>query len=164
MTFNTMTERFFERNLIKGKTLKDVIFDLKRKNKKIVFTNGCFDILHVGHIRLLSAAKKLGNILIVGVNSDNSVKRLKGPTRPVHNQNERVELLNALRCVNYTTIFEEDDPYEIIKYIEPDVLVKGGDWTIETTIGHDIVPKTVIIPLEEGYSTTNIIEKIGKKK
>ena len=159
-----MTEYFFEKQLIKGKTLKDVVFDFKRKNKKIVFTNGCFDILHVGHIRLLTAARDLGAALIVGVNSDSSVKRLKGPTRPIFNQDERMELLLALRCVNYTTIFNEDDPYNIIKYIEPDVLVKGGDWTIETTIGHDIVPKTVIIPVEKGYSTTNIINKINKKR
>jgi rfaE bifunctional protein nucleotidyltransferase chain/domain len=159
-----MTEYFFEKQLIKGKTLKDVVFDFKRKNKKIVFTNGCFDILHVGHIRLLTAARDLGAALIVGVNSDSSVMRLKGPTRPIFNQDERMELLLALRCVNYTTIFNEDDPYNIIKYIEPDVLVKGGDWTIETTIGHDIVPKTVIIPVEKGYSTTNIINKINKKR
>ena len=127
---------------------------------KIVFTNGCFDILHRGHIEYLKKSKDLGDFLIVGINSDESIKRLKGPNRPINNEQDRKFMLENLACVNSVVIFNEDTPYEIIKKIKPNVLTKGGDYTIETTIGYDLVEKTYIIPFTSGYSTTNIIERI----
>lgn len=127
---------------------------------KIVFTNGCFDILHRGHIEYLQKSKDLGDFLIVGINSDESVKRLKGLNRPINNEQDRKFMLQSLKCVNSVVVFNEDTPYEIIKKLKPDVLTKGGDYTIETTIGHDLVEKTYIIPFTSGYSTTNIIERI----
>lgn len=127
---------------------------------KIVFTNGCFDILHRGHIEYLQKSKDLGDFLIVGINSDESVKKLKGPNRPINNEQDRKFMLQSLKCVNRVVVFNEDTPYEIIKKLKPHVLTKGGDYTIETTIGHDLVEKTYIIPFTSGYSTTNIIERI----
>ena len=118
-------------------------FKKKNKGKKIVFTNGCFDILHVGHVRYLEQARELGDILIVGVNSDSSVRRLKGPKRPINREQDRVELLAALDCVNHVIIFEEDTPYKLIKEIQPDILVKGGDYTASEVVGGDIVEETV---------------------
>jgi rfaE bifunctional protein nucleotidyltransferase chain/domain len=135
-----------------------------RNTKKIVFTNGCFDILHSGHIAYLYEAKKLGDILIIGLNSDNSIKRIKGEKRPIVLQEERAFLLSALEMVDYVTIFDEDTPYELIKIIKPHILVKGGDWPIDNIVGKDIVEsyggKVLNIPLIEGKSTTNIIERI----
>lgn len=135
--------------------------------KKIVFTNGCFDILHVGHKRYLQQAASLGDILIVGVNSDASVRRLKGPTRPVNNEHDRAEMLSALGFIDYVTIFDEDTPYELIKKIQPDVLVKGGDYKPDEVVGKDIVEarggRLEIISFVEGKSTTNIINKINQK-
>jgi len=135
-----------------------------RNTKKIVFTNGCFDILHSGHIAYLYKAKKLGDILIIGLNSDNSIKRIKGEKRPIILQEERAFLLSALEMVDYVTIFDEDTPYELIKIIKPHILVKGGDWPIDNIVGKDIVEsyggKVLNIPLVEGKSTTNIIERI----
>lgn len=153
--------------------LQDKIIDIKTlvkrtngwklKSEKIVFTNGCFDILHRGHIKILAAAADCGNRLIVGVNTDASVKRLKGPTRPINNQEDRALLLAALAQVDAVVLFDEDTPLEVIKALRPDVLVKGGDYTIETVVGSDVVAeyggKTEIIDLESGYSTTNIIKK-----
>lgn len=133
-------------------------------NKKIVFTNGCFDILHVGHKRYLQQAAALGDILVVGVNSDASVRRLKGPSRPINAEQDRAEMLCALGFIDYVVIFDEDTPYELIKKIQPDVLVKGGDYKPEEVVGRDIVEarggKLVLIPFIEGKSTTNIIKKI----
>ena len=135
--------------------------------KKIVFTNGCFDILHVGHKRYLQQAATLGDILVVGVNSDTSVKRLKGPSRPVNNEQDRAEMLSALGFIDYVVIFDEDTPYELIKKIQPDVLVKGGDYKPEDVIGRDIVEarggRLELISFVEGKSTTNIINKINQK-
>lgn len=135
-------------------------------NKTIVFTNGCFDILHKGHIDYLMKASDLGGKLVVGINSDNSVKRLgKGKNRPIQDEESRALIMASLVFVDAVVIFDEDTPYELIKAVEPDVLVKGGDWTVETVVGHDIVAakggKTVIIDLLEGYSTTAIEKKIG---
>lgn len=133
-------------------------------NKKIVFTNGCFDILHVGHKRYLQQAAALGDILIVGVNSDASVRRLKGPSRPINPEQDRAEMLCAMGFIDYVVIFDEDTPYELIKNIQPDVLVKGGDYKPEEVVGRDIVEarggKLVLISFVEGKSTTNIIKKI----
>lgn len=135
--------------------------------KKIVFTNGCFDILHVGHKRYLQQAATLGDILVVGVNSDASVKRLKGPSRPVNNEQDRAEMLSAMGFIDYVVIFDEDTPYELIKKILPDVLVKGGDYKPEEVVGRDIVlargGRLELISFVEGKSTTNIINKINSK-
>ncbi len=151
----------------KIKSLEDAKKDidrLKKDGQRIVFTNGCFDILHIGHARYLFQARELGDFLIVAVNSDRSVKDIKGPERPVINENERAEMLAALGCVDMTVIFDEDTPYEIIKILVPDVLVKGGDWKEEDIVGADIVKKAggeiKSITFVEGSSTTNIINKI----
>ncbi len=126
---------------------------------KMVFTNGCFDILHVGHVRYLREAAKLGDILVVGINTDESVSRLK-PGRPVNGEKERAELLASLEMVDYAVLFQEETPYELIKSIRPDVLVKGGDWKKEEIAGSDIVPVTLSLKYENGFSTTEIIRKI----
>lgn len=137
-------------------------------NKKIVFTNGCFDILHVGHKRYLQQAATLGDILIVGVNSDASVKRLKGPDRPVNSEQDRAEMLSALGFIDYVVVFDEDTPYELIKKVQPDVLVKGGDYKPEEVVGRDIVEarggRLELMSFVEGKSTTNIINKMKSEK
>ena len=135
--------------------------------KKIVFTNGCFDILHPGHVYYLNQARSLGDVLVVGLNSDDSVKRLnKGAERPIHPQDKRADVLAALLCVDYISIFDEDTPLELIQKIKPDVLVKGGDYTIDKIVGADFVQSyggsVAIIPLLEGYSTTDIVNKLKK--
>lgn len=136
----------------------------KADGLKIVFTNGCFDILHKGHITYLYEAKKLGDLLVVGLNSDNSIKRIKGEKRPILSECERAYILSALEMVDFVVIFEEDTPYELIKILKPDVLVKGGDWDINNIVGKDIVEsyggKVLNIPFVKGKSTTNIIERI----
>ena len=141
-----------------------VVRHLQKEGKKVVFTNGCFDILHPGHIRYLKKASRQGDILVVAINSDASVKRIKGDNRPINNQEERAEVLCALEMVSFVTIFEEDDPFEVIKALQPDVLVKGGDWRLEEIVGRDIIEagggKVLSLPFEKGYSTTSLIEKI----
>ncbi|KPL04023.1 MAG: hypothetical protein AMJ90_02285 [candidate division Zixibacteria bacterium SM23_73_2] len=136
----------------------------KREGKKVVFTNGCFDILHRGHITYLEEAKKLGDILIVGLNSDNSVKKIKGGKRPVVPESDRAFVLSALACVDYVCIFDQETPAELIKKIVPDVLVKGGDWAEENIVGRDTVEKSggevFTIPEVEGKSTQHIIQTI----
>jgi len=161
-------ESLFEKEENKIKTLeelKEIIKDLKRKGKKIVWTNGCFDILHVGHIKYLQKAKELGNVLILGVNADDSPYfKSKGPGRPILKQDERAELLSAIGCVDYILFFSEDTPLKQITALEPDFVVKGGDYKEEDVVGYDIMKKTggktVIIPLVGEFSTTNIINKI----
>lgn len=143
--------------------LKDIISELKSQGKKIIFTNGCFDILHVGHLRYLKEAKKLGDILVIGLNSDNSVSKIK-PGRPLIPEKHRAEVLSALNMVDYITIFDENTPYELIKEIQPDVLVKGSDWKKEAIIGRDIVSEVHTIPFVEGVSTSEIINKIKNQK
>jgi D-glycero-beta-D-manno-heptose 1-phosphate adenylyltransferase len=141
---------------------------LKTGDKKIVFTNGCFDILHKGHITYLNQAKSFGDYLIVGVNSDDSVKKLKGSDRPVNNQNDRAFLLDNLKSVDYTIIFNEETPYELIKNVLPDYLVKGGDWKEDDIVGSDIVKanggKVVSLHYVDGYSTSKIIKKISNEE
>lgn len=141
-------------------------FRKDHSDQKIVFTNGCFDILHIGHVRYLKKAAELGDVLVVGVNSDKSVKRLKGPERPINNENDRMELLSSLEFVDYVVMFDTDTPYELIKRIQPDVLVKGGDYKPEEVVGKDIVEarggRLELIPFVEGKSTTAIINKIKK--
>jgi D-beta-D-heptose 7-phosphate kinase/D-beta-D-heptose 1-phosphate adenosyltransferase len=144
--------------------LKEEIENLKKEGKRIVFTNGCFDLIHVGHTRYLEEAKKLGDVLIVAVNSDKSVREIKGKDRPIIPQDERAEVLCALHFVDYVVVFDEPDPFNIISHLRPDVLVKGGDWDEDAIIGRDIVEsgggKVVRIPEIEGASTTDIIERI----
>lgn len=131
---------------------------IERKNKTIVFTNGCFDLLHEGHLYLLEEAKKLGDILMVALNEDASVKRLKGETRPVETLAVRLQKLAALDVVDYVISFSENTPLQLIEKIHPDVLVKGGDYKKEEIVGNHIAKKTVIIPLLDGFSTTKIIQ------
>ena len=144
-----------------------IIEGLKTKGKRIVFTNGCFDLLHIGHIRYLEEARSLGDILVVGVNSDRSVRGLKGPNRPILPEEERAEILSGLECVNYITLFDEPTPLELISSLQPQVLVKGGDWTKEAAVGKEVVEKSggevVILPFVEGSSTSNLIETILKR-
>lgn len=146
--------------------LKKEIDRLRNEGKKIVFTNGCFDILHVGHTRYLKEAKKQGDILILGLNSDESVRTLKGEKRPFIPVNERADVVASLESVDYVTIFHELTPLELIEYLKPDVIVKGGDWKEEEVVGRESVKKwggrVIIIPEIKGSSTTNIIEKIKK--
>jgi D-beta-D-heptose 7-phosphate kinase/D-beta-D-heptose 1-phosphate adenosyltransferase len=146
--------------------LKKEIDRLRKEGKKIVFTNGCFDILHVGHTRYLREAKKQGDILILGLNSDESVKALKGEKRPLIPEKERADVIASLESVDYVTIFHELTPLELIEYLRPDVLVKGGDWKAEEVVGRESMGKwggkLIIIPEIKGSSTTDIIEKIKK--
>ncbi|MBS1238465.1 MAG: bifunctional heptose 7-phosphate kinase/heptose 1-phosphate adenyltransferase [Deltaproteobacteria bacterium] len=144
--------------------LKKIIDRHRKEGKKIVFTNGCFDILHVGHTRYLTEAKKQGNILVLGINSDESVRSLKGKERPLIPENERADVIAALESVDYVTIFHELTPLELIEYLKPDILVKGGDWKEKDVVGRELIEKwggrVIIIPEVKGSSTTNIIEKI----
>lgn len=146
--------------------LKRLVHVWKTKPVKIVFTNGCFDILHVGHVQYLIDAKKLGDKLIVAVNSDESVQKLKGPERPINHQSDRAMVLAALGCVDAVIIFNEDKPARIIEELSPDILVKGGDWPVEKIVGSDFVLKNggqvLSLPFREGHSTTGTIEKIKK--
>ena len=144
--------------------LKKKIDGLRREGKKIVFTNGCFDILHVGHTRYLTEAKKQGDVLVLGLNSDESVRSLKGEKRPLIPENERADVVASLESVDYVTIFHEKTPLELIEYLKPHVLVKGGDWKEKDVVGRESVASwggmVVIIPEIKGSSTTNIIEKV----
>jgi rfaE bifunctional protein nucleotidyltransferase chain/domain len=139
---------------------------LRTQDRKVVFTNGCFDLIHPGHIRMLIEAKSLGDVLIVAINSDRSVRELKGPNRPILNEHERAEVLAALACVDYVIIFDDLLPRETIKAIRPDVLVKGGDYTPNTIVGRDEVEAMggVVKSLSfiGGFSTTDLIERIRK--
>ena len=147
--------------------LLKIIKDLKAKGKRIVFTNGCFDLLHIGHVRYLEKAKGLGDVLVVGVNSDSSVRKLKGPKRPILSEEERAGILSGLGCVDYITVFSEIDPLKLITSLRPDVLVKGGDWTKEQTVGKEVVERSggevIILPFVKGASTSNLIQTILKK-
>ncbi len=137
---------------------------LHNAGKRIVFTNGCFDLLHAGHAIYLEEARNLGDCLILGLNSDTSVKRLKGPNRPIVPQEERSIVTAALEMVDYVCVFEDDTPYELIKLVQPDVLVKGGDWGVDEIVGADLVlaagGEVKSLRFEAGLSTTSIIEKI----
>ena len=144
--------------------LQPELFALRRQEKKIVFTNGCFDLLHPGHVYTLTHAKALGEVLVVGINSDASVKRLKGEQRPILNELERATVLAALEAVDYVITFEEDTPLQLIRALQPDILVKGGDWSAETVVGKEDVEarggQVVLIPYQTGASTTGIIERV----
>jgi rfaE bifunctional protein nucleotidyltransferase chain/domain len=147
--------------------IKDQIAIWKASGKKIVFTNGCFDLAHVGHVLYLENAAQLGDILIVGLNSDDSVRRLKGPTRPINDILNRSHVLAALASVDAVIVFEEDTPYDIIKTIMPDILVKGGDWKPDQIVGSDLVlehgGQVLSLNFVDGYSTTQIEAKIKNR-
>lgn len=143
--------------------LKKALDEEREKGRKVVFTNGCFDIVHAGHVRYMREAKKLGDVLVVGLNSDSSASGIK-PGRPVTPEDQRAEVLSALEMVDYVTVFDEPTPYELIKRLKPDVLVKGGDWMPADIVGSDLVPETKSLPYFEGFSTSEIIEKIRKSK
>lgn len=144
--------------------LKAIIAQLKQEGKTVIFTNGCFDILHSGHTRYLSEARKLGDVLVIALNSDSSVRAIKGKKRPIVPEAERAEVLSALSSVDYVTVFEEPTPLELIEFLQPDVIVKGGDWAEKDIIGGDAVRRwggrVAVMPEIEGASTTNIIEKV----
>ncbi len=158
------------KKILSRNSLKAKIATLKGEGKRIVFTNGCFDILHVGHVKYLEQAKELGDILILALNSDRSVSAIKGPLRPVVPEDERAYIMSSLEIVDYVTIFDEDTPLELIEYIEPDILVKGGDWSPDTVVGRASVEKrggrVAIIPQftesasNNVASTTSVIERI----
>jgi rfaE bifunctional protein nucleotidyltransferase chain/domain len=150
--------------IVTWEELKKVAELQRKEGKTIVFTNGCFDILHVGHVQYLQKARKMGDLLILGLNSDASVRAIKGEKRPLVPQAERAEVVAALTTVDYVTLFDETTPLRLIKFLRPDCLVKGGDWKEASVVGCDLVRswggRVVIIPLTEGASTTNIVEKI----
>ena len=145
--------------IIDRQELIGVLERLRTDGRKIVFTNGCFDIIHVGHVRYLKRAKHLGDVLIIGLNSDKSVSAIK-PGRPVNPQAHRAEILVSLDMVDYVVLFDEDTPYDLIKLVKPDVLVKGGDWKKEDIVGSDIAKETLSLPYIKGISTTEIINRI----
>ncbi|GBE30836.1 bifunctional protein HldE [bacterium BMS3Bbin04] len=140
---------------------------LREQGKTVVFTNGCFDILHAGHVTLLERARGLGDVLILGLNSDASVKRLKGNDRPINNEKDRAHVMAALRSVDRVVVFDEDTPFELISTLKPDVLVKGGDWKPEDVVGKGVVEadggRVEIIPFVGGHSTTNVIDEVVKR-
>jgi rfaE bifunctional protein nucleotidyltransferase chain/domain len=144
--------------------IKAIVVDARTNGKKVAFTNGCFDLLHRGHVHVLRAARACADLLIVGINSDQSVKQIKGATRPVLPESDRCELLGAMEMVNFVILFNEPDPHNLISAIRPDVLVKGGDWNTEKIIGSDMVEeaggRVVVVPYIKGFSTTEIIERI----
>lgn len=140
---------------------------LRRQGRKAVFTNGCFDILHAGHVRYLSRASRLGDVLVVGLNNDSSVRKLKGRPRPIMPQKDRAEILAALASVDYVVMFGEDTPFKLIRKVRPDILVKGGDYKADKIVGADLVRsyggKTVTIPLIRGKSTTGVFDSIVRR-
>jgi len=152
-----------KKKIITVEALKPHLQFFRFKTEKIVFTNGCFDILHRGHIEYLAQAAEKGDVLIIGLNSDSSVRKLKGKNRPLQDEYTRALVLAALRFVDFVVIFEQETPYELIKSIEPNVLIKGGDYEIKNIVGYDLVTQTggevLTIPFVEGFSSTNIINK-----
>lgn len=153
--------------IVSRELLARICAELQQQGGTVVFTNGCFDILHAGHTTYLNRAKSLGDVLVVGLNSDDSVRRLKGPSRPVNTQDDRAVVLSALRSVDYVCVFREDTPLELITAIQPDVLVKGGDYSIDTIVGADVVlgrgGKVLSLPFVEGKSTTSVIERMKER-
>ena len=150
------------KKIVNIKELKEIINKISKENNdfKIVFTNGCFDILHRGHVEYLQKAKELGDLLILGLNSDSSVKRLKGENRPINNEKDRAIVLSALECIDFVIIFDDDTPFELIKNLKPDILVKGGDYKLENVIGREFAKETILIDFVDGYSTTKTIKNI----
>ena len=154
------------KKIVDEKTLAEIVAALKKLKKRIVFTNGCFDLVHAGHVACLEEARAMGDALVVGLNSDQSVREIKGPERPIIPCHQRAQVLAGLESVDYVTAFDEPDPWNLINAVKPDVLVKGGDWAVDAIIGSDIVEKsggkTICIPVMPDISSTIIIEKIIK--
>lgn len=159
--------RPLDKKILEREILSVTLSRLRAEGKRIVFTNGCFDLFHMGHLQLLREAKKLGDVLVVGINSEESVRRIKGEGRPFIPENDRASIVSALDCVDYVVIFSEDTPLELIKSLKPDILVKGGDYSPETVVGREIVEgyggKVCIIPLLKGISTSLLVDKIRRK-
>ncbi len=153
------------RKVLGWPALKRRLATLRREGRRIVFTNGCFEILHPGHVRYLQQARRLGDLLVVGINSDRSMRRLdKGPGRPLVGERDRAEVLAALEMVDYVTLFHEQTPFELIRYLQPDVLAKGGDWSPDRIVGADIVRarggKVKSLPYAQGFSTSALLKRI----
>lgn len=152
------------KRILSKEKLKGELDRLRHEGKRVVFTNGCFDILHAGHVQYLNEARKFGDVLVVGLNSDRSVRSIKGDSRPVTPQDDRAYVVVSLKSVDYVTIFDEDTPLHLTEYLEPHVLVKGGDWSEDRVVGGESVVKrggsVKIIPFVNGRSTTSLIEKI----
>lgn len=150
--------------IVSGAALERRLRAARRAGKRVVFTNGCFDLIHAGHVRYLRAAKRLGDVLVVGLNSDRSVRRLKGPQRPLVPQRARCEVMAALEMVDLVTVFSQDTPYALIARVQPDVLVKGGDWRLDQIVGADLVRarggRVRSLPFAPGYSTTALVARI----
>ncbi|WP_413854291.1 adenylyltransferase/cytidyltransferase family protein [Candidatus Ruminimicrobium bovinum] len=145
------------------KQITQIVRNLQKKGKKAVFTNGCFDLIHVGHVSLFQKAKSLGDVLIVAINSDKSLANIKGPKRPLVCQKDRVKVLSALSAIDYVIIFSQNTPYEVLKQIKPDILVKGADYKIKDIIGREFVKKVYRFPFVKGKSTTNLIKLIVER-
>jgi D-glycero-beta-D-manno-heptose 1-phosphate adenylyltransferase len=148
------------KKIVSWAVLKNKLALERKRKRKIVFTNGCFDLIHVGHLKVFMACKKQGDVLVLGLNSDKSVRRLKGPKRPIVNEKDRALLLAGLEPIDYITIFKEDTPENLIRLVQPDILMKGGDWKKSDIVGADIAKKVVRVPLVKGHSTTALIGKI----
>jgi D-beta-D-heptose 7-phosphate kinase/D-beta-D-heptose 1-phosphate adenosyltransferase len=146
--------------IISLQSLKKKLIALRRQGKTITFTNGCFDLMHMGHVKYLQLAKKNNRVLIVGLNSDKSISRIKGPSRPICPQKSRASVLAALEVVDYVILFNEETPYKLIKALQPDILIKGADYKGKEVVGSDLVKKVELIKYVEGFSTTNIINRI----
>ncbi len=157
----------FKSKIVLAEKAREVILNWQKEGDTVVFTNGCFDIVHRGHVEYLAKAAEKGNRLILGLNTDLSVQRLKGPTRPIVDEESRAILLSAIEFIDLIILFDEDTPYELIKTVQPDVLVKGADYNPEDIVGYDIVTKkggsVETITFVEGFSTTNIIDKIAQE-
>ncbi len=150
------------KKIIGTTALKKKLSALRKAGKTIAFTNGCFDLMHLGHVTYLQAAKKDGRVLVVGLNSDKSISRIKGPSRPICPQRSRAAVLAALSCVDFVVIFNEETPHELIKAVQPDILIKGADWKGKKIVGSEIAQKVELIKYVNGFSTTSIIERIAK--
>jgi D-beta-D-heptose 7-phosphate kinase/D-beta-D-heptose 1-phosphate adenosyltransferase len=154
--------------LYEREDLAKILKELSENGKKIVFTNGCFDILHAGHVKYLEQSKQLGDVLVIGLNSDDSVRRLKGDSRPVNSQTDRATVLSALRAVDFVCYFEEDTPLELIMKLKPHIITKGGDYTVQDVVGGEFVinngGEVVIIELVAGKSTTSTIQRLNSLK
>lgn len=161
---SSINQSDFDNRIKNISEISKLSIEIKESKRKIVFTNGCFDLLHLGHTKYLEEAKKFGDILIVGVNSDRSTSRLKGENRPINSQQDRAQIISALKVVDYVVIFDEDTPYELIKAIKPDVLIKGGDYEGKKVVGEDIANKLVLVNFLDGKSTTKTINKIQNSK
>ncbi len=161
-----LTRDAHQRGLLGRNEVRAYAESLRASGRTVVFTNGVFDLLHPGHARYLQQARRLGDALIVGVNADTSVRRNKGPHRPINPDVERAEVVASLECVDAAVIFDEDTPADIIRAVQPDVLVKGADWPADQIVGRDTVEacggRVVLVPVEQGYSTTGIVETIRR--